>query len=123
MEAEKYTKNSILIVGGGDSAVEAALALARQQGNTVTLSYRRDSFVRLKEKNEKKIHEEIKSGRVKTMFNSEVTEIKPNDVSIKDASGTLKTIPNDYVFIFAGGELPAEFLKKIGVRLRTEEIR
>ncbi len=122
MEAEKYSKKSILIVGGGDSAVEAALALARQQGNIVTLSYRRDSFVRLKEKNEKKINEEIKSGRVKTIFNSEVTEIKPDGVTIKEANGSLHTIPNDFVFIFAGGELPAEFLKKIGVKLRTEEV-
>ena len=122
IEAERYNNNHLLVVGGGDSAVEAAIGLSRQKGNTVTLSYRRDSFVRLKKKNEERIKELMKSGNVKVIFNSEVAEIKHESVLIKENSGTIQTIPNDYVFIFAGGELPGEFLKKVGVKMRTEDV-
>jgi len=122
IEAEKYTNKNILVVGGGDSAVEAAIGLARQKGNTVSVSYRREDFVRLKEKNDKEIRESIKSGRVRAIFNSEVTEIQPNTVLVQEQK-IIHNLKNDFVFIFAGGELPSEFLKKIGVQLRTEEIK
>lgn len=122
IEAERYRNKHVLIVGGGDSAIEAAVGLARQQGNIVTLSYRREAFVRLKEKNEQRINEMLKSGKVKAIFNSEVAEIHPDTVLVKEQSNVLHNLPNDFVFIFAGGELPAEFLKKIGVKLRTEDV-
>lgn len=122
IEAESYTGKNLLVVGGGDSAVEAAVALARQKGNTVTLSYRREDFVRLKEKNEKNIRSMIGSGSVTAEFSSEVGEITTGEVVLKTAGGATRTLPNDAVFVFAGGELPAEFLKKSGIRLRTEEM-
>ncbi|HLF14278.1 MAG TPA: NAD(P)-binding domain-containing protein [Bacteroidota bacterium] len=121
IEAETYTENNLLVVGGGDSAVEAAVALARQKGNTVTLSYRREDFVRLKEKNDKNIRSMMSSGRVRVEFSSEVTVITPDAVTLKTSAGFESTVANDAVFIFAGGELPAEFLKKVGIALRTEE--
>lgn len=122
IEAETYHNKHILVVGGGNSAVEAAIGLARQRGNTVTLSYRRDAFVRLKEKNEERINDMMKSGTVRVMFNSQVTEIRPHDVDITESNGKTSTLPNDFVFIFAGGELPSEFLKKVGVKFRTENV-
>jgi putative YpdA family bacillithiol system oxidoreductase len=121
IDAESYSNNHLLVVGGGDSAIEAAVGLARQKGNTVTLSYRRESFVRLKEKNEQRISELLKANKLKVIFNSDVTEITSSTIVIKEQGNIIHTLPNDFVFIFAGGELPAEFLKKIGVRLRTEE--
>jgi thioredoxin reductase (NADPH) len=121
IEAESYVDKNILVVGGGDSAVEAAVGLARQKGNTVHMSYRRDAFVRLKERNEQRIHEMMRSGRVKVLFNSEVDHIGNDCVAVRKHDGSIQTLANDFVFIFAGGELPAEFLKKVGVRLRTEE--
>ncbi|MFI5253005.1 MAG: NAD(P)-binding domain-containing protein [Bacteroidota bacterium] len=121
IEAEHYQSKNLLIVGGGDSAIEAAVGLARQKGNKVTMSYRRDSFVRLKEKNEQRINELIKKGHITVIFNSQVEEIKKDLVKIKGVDGNSIDIPNDFVFVFAGGEMPAEFLKKIGVNLRTEE--
>ncbi len=121
IEAERYKGKHVLVVGGGDSAVEAAVALARQNGNTVTLSYRRDSFVRLKEKNEKNIGQMSKDGSVRVIFNSEVEGITPTEAVLRCSGGSGTTIPNDFVFIFAGGELPFEFLKKAGVRMRSEE--
>ncbi|MBI5214697.1 MAG: NAD(P)-binding domain-containing protein [Ignavibacteriae bacterium] len=121
IEAESYNNKHLLVVGGGDSAVEAAIGLARQKGNTVTLSYRRESFVRLKEKNEQRIQEMIHAGKIHALFNSEVMEITSESAIIKEQSNLIHNIKNDVVFIFAGGELPAEFLKKIGVQLRTKE--
>ena len=121
IEAETYVQKRLLVVGGGDSAVEAAVGLARQKGTTVTLSYRREEFVRLKEKNEERIREMIKAGTVNAMFGSQVVEIRTDSILIKDKDNVIQTLPNDFVFVFAGGELPAEFLSKIGVKLRTEE--
>ena len=120
MDAEAYTGQSILIVGGGDSAVEAALGLARQEGNRVTLSYRREKLVRIKKKNEDRIGAMIEEGRVKAIFNSEVALIDADQVRLKVGSSE-SALPNDYVFVFAGGEPPFGFLRQIGVRFGGAE--
>jgi len=122
IEAKSFHHKNILVVGGGDSAVEAAIALATQTGNVITMSYRRDSFVRLKEKNEQRIAEQIKSKKVTVRFNSTVESINPSTAVLVEKNGTKTEIPNDLVFIFAGGELPTEILKRAGVRLRTSEV-
>jgi thioredoxin reductase (NADPH) len=122
IEAETYTDRHLLVVGGGDSAIEAAVGLARQKGNTVTISYRRDDFVRLKEKNDRNVRAMIAAGKLRAEFSSEVTSIEQDAVGIKTADGAVKRIPNDVVFVFAGGELPAEMLKRSGIALRTEEV-
>lgn len=122
IEAESYQQKHILVVGGGDSAIEAAVGLANQQGNQVTLSYRKEDFVRLKEKNERNIREYMKAGRLKVMFNSNVLEIKSDVVVVQEGVKIMHNLQNDFVFVFAGGELPTELLKRIGVRLRTSEV-
>ncbi len=142
IEAKTYHHKHVLVVGGGDSAVEAALGLTSQAGNTVTISYRREGFVRLKEKNEQRIQDALNSKKVNVLFNSNVREIKAQSVVLVDEAGktrgstsrqtssfptggqalTTRELPNDLVFIFAGGELPTELLKKAGVRLRTSEV-
>ncbi len=122
IDAENYTGRHLLVVGGGDSAIEAAIALERQSGNTVTLSYRREEFVRLKEKNSERIGELIKRRKVAVLFQTEVAEIRPQEVVLRGPENAVHTIKNDFVFVFAGGELPAEFLQKIGVQFRTEEM-
>ncbi len=78
--------------------------------------------MRLKEKNEERINEMMKTKAITVSFNSNVGEIKPKGVVIVRDDGTKSEIPNDYVFIFAGGELPTELLKKAGVRLRGTEV-
>jgi thioredoxin reductase (NADPH) len=120
VDAATYEGQNVLVVGGGDSAVEAALALAGQRGNTVSLSYRREKLVRIKKRNEERITAALRSGRVKPLFGSEVTEILPDRVRLKLADRPVE-IPNDYVFVFAGGEPPFAFLKQIGVRFGGEE--
>ncbi|HKF40735.1 MAG TPA: NAD(P)-binding domain-containing protein, partial [Candidatus Acidoferrum sp.] len=114
IEADHYVNKKILIVGGGDSAVEAAMGLAHQVGNTVTLSYRQGSFSRIKDRNAQRVEECIKKGKVRVLFNSNPVEFR-NDSVILEVNGAQQTLPNDFVWIFAGGEPPTAFLKKIGV--------
>jgi putative YpdA family bacillithiol system oxidoreductase len=122
IDAESYKNKHLLVVGGGDSAVEAAVGLASQRGNVVTISYRREEFVRLKEKNEQRVGEFIKSGKIKAVFNSGVSAIKPDAVVLQEANNILHNLQNDFVFVFAGGEMPTELLKKAGVKLRESEV-
>jgi len=118
VDAGTYTNKQILVVGGGDSAVEAAMGLASQKGNVVTLSYRRESFPRIKEMNDVRINEFIKSKKINAIFNSEVTEIEQGSVTIAEKGKSPQKIKNDFVFVFAGGELPNGLLKKLGVSFR-----
>jgi thioredoxin reductase/Pyruvate/2-oxoacid:ferredoxin oxidoreductase delta subunit len=120
IEADHYTGKNILIVGGGDSAVEAAMGLARQDGNRVTISYRRGEFVRLKDRNAKRIEEHIRSGRLEVLFNSAPTEFRAGSVLIQIGE-EVRELPNDYVWIFAGGSPPTEFLKAAGIAFGCQE--
>lgn len=115
IDAETYQQEHLLVVGGGDSAIEAAMGLARQPGNTVTLSYRKEKFFRIKTRNEQRLAEFISDGKIKVLFNSGVETIKKESVSIRCQEG-IKEIPNHYTFIFAGGEPPFKLLKEIGVQ-------
>jgi thioredoxin reductase len=121
IEAEAYTDAHILVVGGGDSAVEAALGLAHQRGNKVTLSYRRDAFSRIKERNAQHIAESAKSGKVHVIFNSQPLEILPKAVRL-EVAGATREIANDYVWVFAGGTPPSEFLAKVGVQIGPRDL-
>src|SRR6202162_184536 len=121
IETDHYVNKNILIVGGGDSAVEAAMGLAQQVGNKVTLSYRKECFTRLKDRNEKRVEESIRKGKVRAIFNSNPVEFKQNSVTL-EVNGKTQEIPNDFVWIFAGGEPPTAFLKKIGVRVGLRDM-
>src|SRR5712692_5608852 len=114
IETDHYINKRILVVGGGDSAVEAAMGLAYQVGNKVTLSYRKEAFFRIKERNAQRMEDCIRKGKVTVIFNSVPAEFKQHSV-ILDVRGKLQDLPNDFVWIFAGGEPPNAFLKKIGV--------
>jgi len=121
IEAEAYTDAHILVVGGGDSAVEAAMGLAHQRGNRVTLSYRREAFSRIKERNAQKLPEYTKSGRLQVIFNSQPVAIAEKSVRL-EVAGTVREIPNDYVWVFAGGTPPSEFLKACGVQIGPQDL-
>jgi thioredoxin reductase (NADPH) len=114
IEADHYINKRILVVGGGDSAVEAAMGLAHQVGNKVTLTYRQGQFSRIKERNSQRIADCMKSGKVEVLFNANPVEFKEQSVSI-EVEGQVREIPNDFVWVFAGGTPPNDFLKKIGV--------
>jgi thioredoxin reductase/Pyruvate/2-oxoacid:ferredoxin oxidoreductase delta subunit len=117
IEADHYINKKILVVGGGDSAVEAAMGLAAQRGNQVTLSYRKDAFGRIKERNAQRIREYTRRGQLQVLFNSQPLEIAPSSVKL-DVGGKVQEIPNDFVWVFAGGTPPKDFLEKIGVEFR-----
>jgi thioredoxin reductase/ferredoxin len=116
-EPETFRGDRVLVVGGGDSAVEAALALSEQAGTEVTLSYRRDKFARLKPANRERIEQGFAQGTVRPLLSTNVVEIKPDSVRYSDASGAVQEAANDYVLVFAGGDLPTEFLKACGVQI------
>lgn len=121
IEADHYINKKILVIGGGDSAVEAAMGLANQSGNQVTLSYRGEMFSRIKDRNSKRIEDCIRGGKLKVLFNSNPVEFKPESV-ILDVKGSVHEIPNDFVWIYAGGTPPNDFLKKIGVALGSRDV-
>ena len=121
IEADHYVNKKTLIVGGGDSAVEAAMGLAHQVGNSVTLSYRGAAFSRIKDRNAQRIEDCMKKGKIRVLFNSHPVQFRPDSV-VLDVNGKQEILPNDYVWIFAGGDPPTTFLKKIGVAFGERDI-
>jgi thioredoxin reductase/NAD-dependent dihydropyrimidine dehydrogenase PreA subunit len=120
LEPEQFQENRVMVVGGGDSAVEAALALAEQPGTTVRLSYRKDKFSRLKPLNQERIERAIMDGPVEFLPATNLTAITPDTITYRDAAGDEHTLPNDYVFIFAGGILPTTMLEDLGIEIDTK---
>lgn len=119
LEPEHFQDLDILVIGGGDSAVEAAMLL--MDTNRVTLSYRNEKFARIKPQNLKNLNEAIGQGKLRVILNSEAREITANSVILwRKDQNTKDTIPNDRVFVFAGGELPLPFLKEIGINVEKK---
>ncbi|HET7379121.1 MAG TPA: NAD(P)-binding domain-containing protein [Gaiellales bacterium] len=121
LDAEAYTDARVLVVGGGDSAVETAMGLAHQRGNTVTLSYRKEAFTRIKERNAQRVRELAKSGKLKLLFNSQPVAIRPQAV-VLEVAGQPRELLNDYVWVLAGSLPPNEFLREAGVQLGARDL-
>ena len=120
LEPELIQNKKVLVVGGGDSAVESALLLANE--NTVTLSYRSEKFSRLKTKNAELIKNAALTGLVDIQYSTEVIAINEKQVHlINKITNENMTIDNDMVYIFAGGELPNGFLKKCGIQVNLKQ--
>lgn len=118
LEPELLESKRILVVGGGDSAIEAALAVCEQ--NQVVLSYRSEAFSRLKPKNRENLERAINLKLLDVQLRSNLFRIEPDKVYLEYTDGrTPCVLPNDLVFIFAGGELPTAFLKKAGIEITT----
>jgi len=118
-EPESFQGDRILVVGGGDSAVEAAVALAEQPKNEVRLSYRKDRFGRIKPGNRDKIGHALDQGLLEVHWETTVSKIEPDQVWLRGAESEY-SVASDQVFIFAGGELPTGFLKECGVQVDTK---
>lgn len=119
IDAADYTNQNLLVVGGGDSAIEAALALAMQPGNQVTLSYRRSAFFRIKARNRDQLEEMTGNGKITLLFNSQVERIEEGRCSIQTEEG-VRLVGADFVFVMAGGEPPYPLLKKVGIQFGGE---
>ena len=120
-DTAQYSNCKVLVVGGGDSAAEAALGLSKQSGNQVTLSYRRNEFSRLKEKNLRALNESVEAGAIELALESEVQEIRGDEIDLVSGD-RVSTLKNDFVFAFLGGTSPKSFLAEIGVSMVTKEV-
>jgi len=121
VEMEDFAGRHVLVVGGGDSAVESALGLANQSDTTVTLSYRGEQFARIKDRNRAKLDRAVAEGSVSLMMRSTVQEIR-RDVVVLQVDGGSTILPNDDVVIRIGGDPPAAMLERLGVRMVQKEI-
>jgi len=119
IDPEQYRNQHVLVVGGGDSALEAAWSIAEVEGTTVTLSYRGEGFSRSKPKNRDKMQSAAEAGGLKVMLKSNVQNIGERTVTMEQ-EGTVSEMPNDAVIVCAGGVLPTPFLKEIGISVETK---
>jgi len=119
IDPEQYKGQHVIVVGGGDSALEAATSIADQPGTTVTLSYRSEAFGRAKTKNRDKVTTQQASGRLNVRLKSTIKKIEADTLDLA-FDGKVETLRNDAVIVCAGGILPTEFLKSIGIRMDTK---
>jgi thioredoxin reductase len=119
IDPEQYRNMHVLVVGGGDSALEAATTIAAEPGTTVTLSYRSEAFSRAKPKNRDLVQQMSDDGDMRVLFKSNVLKITESQVEIDTGDG-IETLQNDAVVISAGGILPSGFLKTMGIHVETK---
>ncbi len=119
IDPEQYRNQHVLVVGGGDAAIEAATSIAEQPGTTVSISYRSDTFGRAKEKNRQKVQQLEQAGKLKLIMSSQVEIIEKTKVII-NAQENQHTIKNDAVIVCAGGILPTKFLQAMGVSVEKK---
>jgi thioredoxin reductase/ferredoxin len=119
IDPAQYRGQHVTVVGGGDSALEAAIALSEEEGTTVTLSYRSEAFSRVKEKNRVRLKEQQEAGRLRVELKSRVLEIHKHHLSFQSTAGK-EDLANDVIIICAGGILPTGLLKDVGISFSTK---
>ena len=119
IDPEQYAAQHVLVVGGGDSALEAACSIADEEGTTVSLSYRGESFSRAKDKNRARVAAAEQSGCLRVLYRSQIKSITADRVLIEQDS-VLMPLRNDAVIVSAGGVLPTAFLKDMGIQVETK---
>jgi thioredoxin reductase/NAD-dependent dihydropyrimidine dehydrogenase PreA subunit len=119
IDPAQYCDQHVLVVGGGDSALEAAVSIAEEPGTQVTLSYRSDAFSRAKAKNRDKVDRAVETYGMQVYLSSNVKSISPEAVHIEHKGKTF-SIKNDAIIVCAGGILPTPFLKEIGISIETK---
>lgn len=118
LDANSYQGRRALVVGGGNSAVEAALGLAEQPGNDVTLSYRKEAFFRIRPEIQQRLDESVAENRIRLLLESNVRSIGDDSVEIEvmtDTGPRRARLLNDDVFVMAGGTAPIKMLEASGV--------
>jgi len=119
IDPEQYRGQKVVVVGGGDSALEAAASIAELGDTSVVLSYRGEAFQRAKQRNRQRVEEARANGRLNVLLNSQIREIRSNEVLLKQAAKDIK-MNNDAVIVSAGGILPNDFLRSIGIEVETK---
>jgi len=118
-EPELWSGLDVLVVGGGDSALEAAMSLGEVPGTKVTLSYRGDTLFRAQPKHQPRFSDAVAAGRVRALMSSEVVEITPGEVVISQGAQVFR-LPNDQVFVLIGGILPTGILSEAGIAMERK---
>lgn len=121
VDMESFAGQKLVVVGGGDSAIESALGLARQPGAEVTLSYRGDDFKRVKDRNRSKLDEAVRQKLLRVALHSELREIREREV-VLDVEGRQEIVPNDTVVVRIGGDPPFKFLEQLGIRIVKKDV-
>jgi len=119
IDPDQYKGQHVLVVGGGDSALEAAASIAESGSGGVVLSYRGAEFDRAKARNRDRINTAAKNGQLQVMMKSSVKQIDTESVAIERDEGISK-VRNDAVIVSAGGVLPSDFLKRVGITVETK---
>jgi thioredoxin reductase len=119
IDPEQYAGQHVLVVGGGDSALEAAASVAESSGTRVVLSYRGASFERAKQRNRERVTSAERAGQLQVLLNSTIKLIGAESVSIEH-TGQLLRVRNDAVIVNAGGVLPSDFLRRVGIYVETK---
>lgn len=119
IDPEQYAYQRVLIVGGGDSALEAATSIAAVDGAHVTLSYRGKVFDRAKPSNRQRLEAAVKSGAIDLCMASQVRQIEQESVILMQ-DGKQLDVANNSVIVNAGGVLPNDFLRKVGIEIETK---
>jgi thioredoxin reductase/ferredoxin len=119
IDPDQYRGQQVIVVGGGDSALEAAASIAELGDTSVVLSYRGEAFQRAKQRNRQRVDEASAKGQLRVLLNSQIREIRPEEVLLKQAGKEL-SLRNDAVIVSAGGILPNDFLKSIGIDVETK---
>ena len=119
LDPEQYSGQHVLVVGGGDSALEAATSIAELGNTTVQLSYRSGAFGRAKKKNRLRVEDAVNNGSLQLLLSSKVKQISEKEVAI-DAEGQAHIFRNNAVIICAGGVLPNTLLDSLGVKFNTK---
>jgi len=121
IDAEAYEGRRVMVVGGGDSAVEAAMGLAHQKGCQVAMSYRKPSLMRIKQRNAERIAPLIENGTIEFHGATTVASIHEDRVVLEGGESGSAIVPNDDVFILAGGIPPFGFLRELGVKFGGDQ--
>lgn len=118
-DPKEFNDKDVLIVGGGDSALESAISIAEQGGRT-TLSYRKPAFTRPKSDNIEKLQSLVKAKKIKLQLNSHVEKIDASSVSLKSIDGSEHILPNDAVLSMLGREAPLDFFRRSKIAIAGE---
>lgn len=119
IEPEQYAGQRVVVVGGGDSALEAAASLAEETDAEVILMHRSEAFSRAKPRNRERVATAARARRLRVLLKSQIVEIWPDFVAL-DVNGVTEVVPNDAVIVCAGGILPTDFLLKAGISIETK---